>query len=169
MTVKDLSAKVAYLQGLAEGMKLSPDSNEGKLFTEILDVLEEMADAILDLEDGQDELQEYAEALDSDLADLEEDFYDDDCDCCCDCDCDDDCDCDCCCDDEGDGYVDVECPNCHEIVCFSEDILDDEDIIEVVCPNCDAVVFVNDGSYDIDFVDDDECECGCGCEDDEDK
>ena len=43
-------------------------------------------------------------------------------------------------------YVEVECPQCHDIICFESDIVDDEDIIEVTCPNCSKVVFVNDGS-----------------------
>ena len=37
-----ISEKVAYLKGLAEGLKLDAESNEGKLFAAIIDVLEDM-------------------------------------------------------------------------------------------------------------------------------
>ena len=43
-----ISEKVAYLKGLMEGMNLNADSNEGKLFLAIADVLDEIA---LDVED----------------------------------------------------------------------------------------------------------------------
>ncbi len=38
-----ISEKVAYLKGLMEGMNLDADSNEGKLFLAIVDVLDEIA------------------------------------------------------------------------------------------------------------------------------
>ena len=43
-------------------------------------------------------------------------------------------------------YIEVECKNCHDIICFEEDLLYDEDIVEITCPNCNQVVFVNDGT-----------------------
>ena len=43
-------------------------------------------------------------------------------------------------------YVEVECKNCHDIICFEEGLLYDDDIVEITCPNCNQVVFVNDGS-----------------------
>ena len=46
-----ISEKVAYLKGLAEGLKLDTESNEGKLFAAIIDVLEDMADEIADMQD----------------------------------------------------------------------------------------------------------------------
>ena len=71
------------------------------------------------------------------------------------CCCDDD---DCCCDEEED-YVEVTCPNCHETVCFSSDILDADEPIEVVCPVCDAAVFSNDAEY-VEVEKEDEAEDG---------
>ena len=59
--------------------------------------------------------------------------------------------------------VDVECPNCHETVCFDESILYDEDPIEVICPNCEAVVFSNEDEFEVEDGDEDGCSCGCGC------
>ena len=44
-----ISEKVAYLKGLMEGMNLNADSNEGKLFLAIADVLDEIALEVEDL------------------------------------------------------------------------------------------------------------------------
>lgn len=121
-----LQSRISYLRGLAEGMELSESSKEGKILTEILNVLEDMSDSILDLEDEHDELEGYIETIDEDLNDLEEEFYMDDEDCECGCDCDD-------------SYLEVECPNCNDSVCIDTDILENSDC-EITCPNCDEVV-----------------------------
>lgn len=127
--MKELKQRVSYLQGLADGLDVGKETREGRLLTEIIDVLGQFADYIEDLESAQAELEDYVESINEDLNDLEDEVFDDDCDCGC-----------------ADGeFVDVECPKCHEIVCFESDILDDEDTIEVTCPNCNEVVFVNDG------------------------
>ena len=56
-----ISEKVAYLKGLMEGMNLNADSNEGKLFLAIADVLDEIA---LEVEDLTDEVMELGDGLD---------------------------------------------------------------------------------------------------------
>ena len=135
--MKDLEQKVAYLQGLADGLGLD-DSKEGKVIAEMLDVLEDIVEQLAFLREEQDDLMEYVEGIDDDLSDLEDDFYDED---------DED-------EDEDEDYVEIECPNCHETVCFDSAILYEDDLIEVTCPVCDTVVFVN-GDED-DFVEEDE-------------
>ena len=57
----EISEKVAYLKGLAEGLNLDTDSKEGKLIAAIIDVLDDMAekfaevdDELCDVEDGLD-------------------------------------------------------------------------------------------------------------------
>ncbi|MDA8211028.1 MAG: AraC family transcriptional regulator [Clostridia bacterium] len=127
--MKELKQRVSYLQGLADGLDVGKETREGRLLNEIIDVLGQFADYIEDLDSAQAELEDYVESINEDLNDLEDEVFDDDHGCSCD-------------DDE---FVDVECPKCHEIVCFEADILDDEDSIEVTCPNCHEVVFVNDG------------------------
>ena len=123
--MKELLQKVAYLQGLADGLELE-DAKEGRLIKEILTVLEVMSDCIGAIDDQVEDMEDYLESIDSDLADVEDEVFDiDD-------------------EDEDDDMVDVECPNCHEQVCFDSSILYDDDLIEVTCPNCGAVVFVND-------------------------
>ncbi len=123
-----LKSKVAYLQGLADGMNLSADSKEGRLFHGIIDVLQDFAEQLDGLEEAQEQLEDYVETIDEDLYTLEEDLND----------------CECC--DEED-FVEVDCPGCGETVMFHSDILEDDDVIEVTCPNCDEVVFINDDQY----------------------
>lgn len=142
--MKDVLKQVAYLQGLADGMELE-DSKEGRVISEMLSLLEDMADYIDFLREQQEDMEDYMESIDSDLSELEDEVYGDE-DCCC-------CDEECC---EDEDMIDVECPNCHEIVCFDAAILDDEDLIEVTCPVCNAVVYTND--EDIEFIDEDDVE-----------
>ena len=65
----EISEKVAYLKGLAEGMELDTEKKEGKLLAAIIDVLEDIA---LELEDIQDEQAELADGLDAVSDDLED-------------------------------------------------------------------------------------------------
>lgn len=123
MKVGELKSKVAYLQGLSSGMNQNPDTMEGRLFQGIIGVLEDFANSFDELEKSHAELEDYLETVDQDLTTLEEEFYREN---------------------ETDDYVEVECPNCGETVCFEPDILEDDAAIEVICPNCDEVVFVND-------------------------
>ena len=123
MTVTE---KVAYLKGLAEGLALDEAKPETKIINAMLDVLDELALTVSDLEDGLDIFSEQLDAVDEDLDELESFVYEELDDCCC----DDDCDCGCC--DDEEEYYDVECPSCGEIVCF-DDSLDPE---EIVCPAC---------------------------------
>lgn len=135
----ELKEKIAYLRGLASGLDLDETGKEGKMFATIMDVLEEMAQAIEDLASDQDDLEQYIEAVDEDLGDLEDEVYEDEED-----------ECDCCEEDEDEfeegSFVEVQCPKCHDIVRFEASILEDEDVIEVTCPNCDEVVYVNEDS-----------------------
>lgn len=144
----ELKEKIAYLQGLAEGLSLDDTTKEGKMLIAMLDVLEEMAQAIEDLASDQDDLEQYIEAVDEDLGDLEDDFYGDDDDCCDDEEDDEDFE-------EG-SFVEVECPKCHDIVRFEASILEDDDVIEVTCPNCDEVVYVNDDNLSMEEENDEE-------------
>ncbi|NLO46790.1 MAG: hypothetical protein GX111_00500, partial [Clostridiales bacterium] len=71
------SEKVAYLKGLIEGMKLDTSSDQGKLFTVIIEILEEMAADIEDLNENALDLGEEIDELSDDLTLLEDIIYDD--------------------------------------------------------------------------------------------
>lgn len=138
-----LSEKAAYIQGLADGVELDETTKEGKLIAALLDIVGDMADAIGELEEKTDTLNDYIEEIDEDLGAVEEivyedcgcddyeDDYDDECDDDYECDgnCDD-CDVDCALADED--YFEVECPACGETICFDGSI----DPEELACPAC---------------------------------
>ena len=87
----DICEKIAYIKGLADGLNLDTDSKEGKIIAAIVDLLGDITEEICDIEDACDDMSEQIDAVDEDLASLEDIIYgDDDCDCDCDCDCDHD-------------------------------------------------------------------------------
>ena len=126
-----ISEKIAYLKGLMEGMNVDTESNEGKLFAAVVDVLDEIA---LEVEDLTDEVMELGDGLDvisDDLSDVEDIVYDE---------WDDD-------DDDEDDEEDEEdeeeecyattCPECEEEIFFDDSVLEDG---KVECPNCGATL-----------------------------
>ena len=144
----NISEKVAYIKGLAEGLNC-----DDKVVNAILDVLGDIANAIGGLKEDAEYLESYIEEIDEDLGALEEDYYEideDECDCC---DCDDDDDCDCCCDDD---FIEVECPACGDTICLEDEIDPDH----VICPACGAEFTCVCDCCD---EDDDDCDCDCGC------
>lgn len=137
-----LTDKVSYLKGLAEGLKVSDATNEGKLLLEIIKTLDAFAEEINEQQNQIEELDDYLAEVDGDLEMLEEMVYDEDDDC--DCDCDDD-DCDCGCHQFDDDFEEIVCPKCHEIIHFEGDI-DEED--SLCCPVCGEVLLNNDEETD---------------------
>ena len=127
--------KVAYIRGLAEGLELDDSKKEVKVLNAIIDLLDDLAMSLADLEDGYSDMADQLDAVDEDLGSLEDDFYGDDED------------------DEDTCYYEVTCPNCHETICLSEDIIEDG---QMDCPNCGETL-----EFDIDECDDDGCDCGC--------
>ena len=126
-----ISEKVAYLKGLAEGLALDAETKEGKLISAIIDILEDVAYDIEDLEENALDLAEEIDAISDDLALIEDIVYDEE-------DCDE-------CDDEDEMYT-VVCPSCNEEIVVDEDILD---LGEIECPNCGE-------KLEFDFEDDEE-------------
>ena len=129
-----LSEKVAYLKGLAEGLKISAENDQGRVITEIIGVLSDVADSVSAIEEECDRLNEYVEEIDEDLGDVEEAVYGDEED-----------------DDEYDGYddedydeeeedeedydddvIEIECPNCGETICVPPTV----DYAHLICPAC---------------------------------
>ncbi|HZK34723.1 MAG TPA: hypothetical protein VFD33_05375, partial [Bacillota bacterium] len=122
-----IDQKVSYLRGLVEGMGYDKDSNEGKLFVNIIDILDDMAESIVELETTQIELDEYVETIDEDLSHIEDEVYDiESFDF----------------DDKDDlRYIEVECPHCLETVYFDDDMLDDDGDDDIICPSCTQVIY----------------------------
>ncbi len=131
-----ITEKVAYLRGLAEGMKLDGSTNEGKLALAMIDALDDIALTVSDLEDTVAELSAQVDEIDDDLGDLEDEVYGDECD-------EED-------EDFDDTLYEVECPSCGDIICLDEEMLDEG---EIDCPNCGE-------KLEFDFEDDGDCGCG---------
>ena len=139
MTVTE---KVAYMQGLMEGLSVDETSKEGKILKAVVDVLDDLAMSVEDLEDYTAELTEQVDAVDEDLDSLENDFYGE---------------CDCCDDDEDEEYYDITCPSCGDEFSVDEDTLLEGGI---ECPNCGEHL-----EFDVEC---DDCGCDC-CSDEEDE
>jgi len=135
MNNMEISEKVAYLKGLADGLGLDKESKEGRIISVMIDILDDMAGSIEDIGEG-------IEIMGSQIDDIvdELDFMDDD---------DDEFD-----DESLEGELyEVTCPNCQNIVYMDEQILDEG---EMPCPNCGEILEIDlEGALD-------DCDCGCG-------
>ena len=102
----EIKEKVSHLKGLVEGMEYDLTTKEGKIIGEIMDILDAMAKEIDNANEDIGTLYDYADELDADLGDVEEELFGDD------------------------GYEDPECLECeHYDDCEGQcaDIADDEE------------------------------------------
>ena len=113
----EITERVAYLKGLAEGLGLDKEGKEGKIIAAMIDILDDIALELEDLGDGLEEVCDGLDAVSEDLEDVEDIVYDE---------FDED-------EDEEEECYATTCPNCEETVFFDEDVLNDG---EVLCPNC---------------------------------
>lgn len=135
MTVTE---KVAYLKGLVEGLGVDEGTKEGRIIKAIVEVLDDVALTVTDLEDGLSEISEQVDAIDEDLEDIEKDFYGDE-------DLEDDEDYDD--DDEDFECYEVTCSKCGNTIQLDDELLSEG---EITCPKCGE-------KLEFDF--------GCDCED----
>jgi hypothetical protein len=145
--------KLAYLKGLADGLNVEK-TDQGRVLKGLISVMEELSTEMADVKGAYNELEEYVEALDEDLNEVEMDLYEDLDE---DVEYEDD-DYDEGYDDDDMGYFEAECPNCQELVAIDQGIFENDDIAEVLCPECHEVILVNDDEDDeySDYMDDDE-------------
>ena len=133
-----INEKSAYLKGLMDGLKLSTETDEGKMIAAIVDLLGDITKKVTDIEsttiaisDELDEIEEDLDAIEDFIMDEEDEWDEEDED-----DSWDGWDED---DEEGFDFGDedstiyeVECA-CGEIIDFDEETLEEGSII---CPNC---------------------------------
>ncbi|MCI6838073.1 MAG: hypothetical protein PUG31_07145 [Eubacteriales bacterium] len=117
-----ISEKVAYLDGLMEGLDLE-DVKLKKLFTAVIDALDEIAEEISDHEDAIAEIDESLDEVYDAMDDYDEILFGED---------DEDEE------EEDDDFFEVVCPNCGETVYFDEDMLDNPE--GLLCPNCNETI-----------------------------
>lgn len=136
-----LSEKSAYLKGLMEGMKLSTESDEGRMISAIVELLGDVTKTLTDVQettiaisDELDEIEDDLDAIEDFILELDdedyEDFDDED---------EDDEDEDPWDDEEGFDFGDPE-TTIYEVRCACGNVIDfDEETLEkgsIVCPEC---------------------------------
>ena len=135
-----LSERTAYLKGLMEGMQISTESNEGKLFRAIIDVLDDMALTVSDVEAVVDAVCDELDSIEEDLDTIEEYLLEED-----DEDYEDD-------DEEfdfGDETIyEVKCPTCGSVINLDEEMLEAG---AIECPDCGEEL-----EFDADELEEDE-------------
>ena len=122
-----LTDRISYLKGMAAGMKLNMEKDANKLMLEMLTVMGEMAEEMAAMTEAHNDLNEYVESIDDDLADLEETLFG-----------------------EEDGEIDEEMAEGEE----DEDDLGDDDLIVYACPHCGHEIefSASDVDFDEDFL-----------------
>ena len=128
----EITEKVAYLKGLAEGMELDTEKKEGKLLAAIIDVLDDIALEIADMKADQEELYDGLDAVSDDLEDVEDVIFGED---------EDD-------EDYEPVFYEVTCPACSNTITIDEDVLN---LGSIQCPNCGEML-----EFDFDETDEDE-------------
>lgn len=118
----EITEKVAYLKGLAEGLSLDKETKEGKLLLAIVDVLDSMASEFEVLESELGDMEDGLDAVSDDLSDVEEALFEEDEE--------DEEDEE---EDDAEDYFETTCPVCEESIVFDESVLDSG---EITCPNC---------------------------------
>jgi len=120
-----LTDRISFLKGMAAGMKLNMDKDSNKLMLEMLTVMGEMAEEMAAMTEAHNDLNEYVESIDDDLADLEETLFG-----------------------EEDGEIDEEMVGADE----DEDEMDEDDLIVYACPHCGHEIEFS--ASDVDFDED---------------
>lgn len=141
-----LTDRASYLRGLAEGMKLNTEKDSNRILLELLDLVAEMAAELEALDVSQQQMSEFVDQMDDDLAAVEEILYDEEED--------DTADEDGEGDEEDDISVTYDCPHCGEEITLSLDDLDLDD--DMPCPNCGKPLFP--GAVDEETPEDSEAE-----------
>lgn len=131
--MNSIISKVSYLSGLVDGLGIDQNTKEGKVLIEIVNVLKDMAQEISEISDSQKDMEEYIDAIDEDLSELQDGIYDDEYELC---------------EDEGNNFIQLKCPNCSDDVYVDKDLLGQRE--EITCPNCHNKMPLED------------CHCECG-------
>lgn len=142
----EVKERIAYVRGLMEGSEaVQRDPSTRALWDNLLSVCDGLADSVGRLSSAQGEIEEYVEAVDADLGELEEKVYglpDED---------------------ElvvieeeeedvtDEEMVRVECPRCGEEAFFEEAFLYDDNV-EISCPDCGEILY-RGGEHEVHFED----------------
>lgn len=138
----DISEKAAYVKGLFDGLEMDMSDKQNKVLKALVDLVNEMAEEVSQLNQSYDDVCDQIDALDEDLSGVEDmlyDEYEDE---------DESCDCGFCGNGLEDTAYEVTCPTCNTTIGLDEDSLNDGGI---TCPNCGEIL---EFDYDEDELDD---------------
>ncbi|MGE5704456.1 MAG: CD1247 N-terminal domain-containing protein [Clostridia bacterium] len=76
--MESLAKRIAYLRGLSDGLEVGENSKEGRIASELVEILDETIAEMKTLHLRVEELETYVEAVDEDLNNLELYVYDED-------------------------------------------------------------------------------------------
>lgn len=71
-----IDTKIAYLRGLAEGLKIDEETKEGKLFLKLMEILDDISEEIRSVSENIQNVEEYMKMIDDDLTEVEEELFD---------------------------------------------------------------------------------------------
>ncbi len=141
---RTLAEKAAYIRGMMDGLELDAKSKEVKVLNAMMELIEDLAGSVEELEEGLEDLYDAVDEIDEDLGEVEEALYSEGgCGCGRHHDFDDF-------DDFDFPEFQVTCPNCGEVV-----LLEDADFEEdsIHCPKCGALL-----EFDFDDIEDEDDE-----------
>lgn len=149
-----LSERVSYLRGLVEGINMDKNSNESRIFDEIIELLDDMATSIEGLEETQVDLSDELEETQIDVDNLVDAVYGDDEDYEYEGDDEDEA--------EEEEYCEtLECPNCGAVLPVDVELLEEDELV-IKCPDCGedvTITLVDDEEADED--NEEECDGDC--------
>lgn len=132
--MSDISNRAAYLKGLADGLKLDTETNEGQLIDGILNLLTDMAEEMEMLNEEQGFIADKIDEIEDVIEIIGDETFGDDYD------------------DMDDMYT-LVCENCGAEIDLTGDDLDDIADGVFACPDCGEII-------ELDF---DDCDCDCDC------
>ena len=65
----DICEKIAYIDGLTEGLDLDKTTKEGKILAAVIDLLKDITEEICDIEDACDDMMDTADGIANDTVD----------------------------------------------------------------------------------------------------
>lgn len=145
-----LERDISYMEGLLEGLDLDPSSKEGRALFELIELNKKMVGELRAVKIRMNEQEAFIEALDEDLYEVESLLFDNLED-----------------EEEGSGgmrrhrfkdraeteqgeseepgYVEMECPNCEELILIDEEGLQEGEEVELICPECKESIILHYG------------------------
>ncbi len=130
--MSDLTNRAAYLKGLADGMKLDAESNEGKLLNEVIALLGDVAQELEMIDEEQGFIADKLDDIDDSIDILCEEVFDEEIY-----------------DDEDDEEYAIKCEKCGKDVFLSYEDFECDDL---ACPYCGEPI-------EIEFECDGDCDC----------